>query len=97
MQSVRILPRLSVIDGRLLRQYPRSMGIDISKDGSWALTVMEKAPAGQTLVNTARGHGKIFAMKAILEMMKQYKINAVYEEASRQMWAPPVPMRFNFD
>lgn len=91
-------PRLSVVDGRLVRERSRFMGIDIAKSGAWALTVMEKAPNGQLLVvNNARGMGKTYAMNAALEMMRQYKINEVYREAALRMWAPTKIGRMFYD
>lgn len=90
MQSIRVLPRLSVVDGRLLRQCSRSIWLDISKSDGWAMTVMEKAPDGQLrLVNNARGYGKTYAMNTMLEIMKQYNIDAAYYAAAALMWAPP--------
>ncbi len=91
-------PRLSVVDGRLIRERSRVIGIDIDKGDGWAVTVMEQAPNGQLLVvNNARGMGKTYAMQTMLAMMKQYKINEVYAEAAQRMWAVPQPIKMHYD
>ena len=69
-------PRLSVVDGRLVREQSRVIGIDIDKGDGWAVTVMEKAPDGRLLVlNNARGMGKTYAMQTMLALMKQYALD----------------------
>lgn len=88
--SMTTKPRLRVVDGRLIRTPSRYIGMDISKRGAWAVTVLEKAADGKIqVINNARGQGKTYAMNTALEMMKQYNIDAVYYEAAAHMWAPP--------
>lgn len=91
-------PRLRVVDGRLIREQSRYIGIDIAKSGAWAVTVMEKAADGTMLVvNNARGMGKTFARNTMMELMRQYKIDQVYQEAALRMWAVPKPERMQYD